>query len=207
MQRETRQVERRVSGAIELRAEPEASGKPKRLVGYAALFNVQSEDLGGFREVLLPGAFDRALSESHDVRALLNHDSNIILGRTKAGTLRLSVDEKGLQAEIDIPETQAGRDTLTSVERGDLSQMSFAFWVKTDDWRMQDGFAIREVSDLDLLDVSVVAYPAYAQTEVHVAQRALDKVLEMKAAPPAQPAPEPGVPNEVNAARLKLATD
>lgn len=171
------EIERRTLGTIALRAEGdgEDAAKKKKLTGYAALFNVKSQELWGFKEVILPGAFDRALREAHDVRALLNHDPNFILGRTTAKTLDLAVDTKGLKVEIDPPDTTVGRDTVASVERGDLTQMSFAFRTLTDDWRMQDGEMIRELIDLELLDVSVVAYPAYEETGVQVSQRALDR--------------------------------
>jgi HK97 family phage prohead protease len=189
------EIERRSITGVEIRAE---EGKPTKIVGYAAVFNSLSEDMG-FREMVMPGAFDRALKEKHDVRALVDHDPARILGRTKAGTLTLTVDKKGLRAEIEPPDTQAARDAVTSVKRGDLDGMSFAFRTLTDDWRMQDGEAIRELIDLELLDVSVVAFPAYPATTVSA--RALDQA-KAAAAPPA-PAPE--VPLEVYAARHRLS--
>jgi len=189
------EIERRTMTGVEVRTE---EGKPTKIVGYAAVFNSLSEDMG-FREMVMPGAFDRALKEKHDVRALVDHDPARILGRTKAGTLTLTVDKKGLRAEIEPPDTQAARDAVTSVKRGDLDGMSFAFRTLTDEWRMQDGEAIRELIDLELVDVSVVAYPAYPATTVSA--RALDRAKET-AAPPAQ-APE--VPLEVYAARHRLS--
>lgn len=177
--------ELRAMGPVELRAA--ADGSAPRLVGYAAVFNSRSEDLGGFREIILPGAFDRALREGHDVRALVNHNPDKMLGRTSSKTARLSVDERGLQVEIDVPDTQDGRDTLTLVQRGDLSQMSFAFQVRSDQWRTEDSVPIRELQDVDLFDVSVVAYPAYPATEVSA--RALERAKETKAPQPVSPAP------------------
>lgn len=173
-------IEFRAAGKIELRAA--SDGKPAQLVGYAAVFNELSVDLGGFREIIMPGAFDRVIEEEQDVRALIDHNSGRVLGRTKSGTLRLDIDKRGLHVEIDVPDTQDGRDTLTLVERGDLSQMSFAFWTITDNWRKQDGEVIRELIDVDVDDVAVVAYPAYPQTEVSA--RALARARELKAAPP-----------------------
>lgn len=187
------EIERRTVPGGELRAEGDA-----KIVGYAAVFNSMSEDLGGFREVIMPGAFDRALRENHDVRALVNHDPNQILGRTKSGTLALSVDERGLKAEVEPPDTQAARDALASIRRGDMDQMSFAFRTITDEWRKQDGEIVRELKDLELLDVSIVAYPAYPATSVSA--RALETAKAK-----AQPEPVPGVPNEINEARLRLA--
>jgi len=194
------ETERRAYAA-ELRTEGDAG----KIVGYAAVFNSKSEDLG-FREIVMPGAFDRSMREAHDVRALVNHDSNLILGRTKSGTLKLSVDERGLKAEIDPPDTQSARDALASIKRGDMDGMSFAFRTLTDDWRMEDGELVRELRDLELVDVSVVAFPAYAATSVSA--RALEHAKAAKEAAAALPVPPPatpsGVPNELNAARLGL---
>lgn len=176
-------IERRAMGPVEIRAASE--GHPPRLVGYAAVFNSQSEDLGGFREVILPGAFDRAIREAHDVRALVNHNPDKLLGRTSSGTARLAVDARGLLVEVDVPDTQDGRDTETLVRRGDLSQMSFAFRTRADQWRTQDGEPLRELLDVELFDVSVVAYPAYPATEVSA--RALEQARAPKVEPPAPP--------------------
>lgn len=190
------EIERRTITGVEIRA---ADGQPTKIVGYAAVFNSLSEELYGFREMVMPGAFDRALKERHDVRALVNHDENQILGRTKAGTLTLSVDAKGLKAEIEPPDTQAARDAVTSVKRGDLDGMSFAFRTLTDAWRTQDGEQIRELLDLELVDVSVVAFPAYPATTVSA--RAMEQAKSSAAPPPA----ELGVPMEINQARHRLS--
>jgi HK97 family phage prohead protease len=189
------EIERRTVTGVEVRA---AEGKPTQIVGYAAVFNSLSEDMYGFREIIMPGAFDRALREKHDVRALVNHDENQILGRTKAGTLALSIDTTGLKVEIEPPDTQAARDAVTSVKRGDLDGMSFAFRTLTDNWRTQDGGQIRELLDLELVDVSVVAFPAYPATTVSA--RALEQAKA--AAAPAPPAP--GVPMETTTARNRM---
>lgn len=178
-------IERRSMGHVELRAASE--DKPDQLVGYAAVFNSKSELIYDFREVILPGAFDRALREGNDVRALVNHNPDKMLGRTASKTARLVVDERGLYVEIDVPDTQDGRDTLTLVRRGDLSQMSFAFRTITDQWRSEDGQPLRELVDVELFDVSVVAYPAYPATEVSA--RALERAREIAA--PAVPPPAP----------------
>jgi HK97 family phage prohead protease len=164
------EIERR-SFRVELRASTEG----RQITGYAAMFDQRSEELGGFHEVIRPGAFDRALKEGHDVRALWNHNPDLVLGRTKAGTLRLSVDDRGLKIEADLPETQAGRDAHVSIGRGDVDQMSFAFRVLTDEWRTENGEPLRELLDVELFDVSPVTYPAYQQT--HVSARALQMAL------------------------------
>lgn len=186
--------ETRSAGNVELRV---SEGKPAKLVGYAAVFNSLSEDLGGFREIILPTAFNRAMSEAHDVRAFVNHDQGKIIGRTKAGTLNLEVDEHGLRVEIMPTDTQVGRDAIADVRAGNLDQMSFAFRAVTDRWRTEEGTAVRELEDLELLDVSLVAFPAYPAT--HVSARALEQAKSTVC----HVLPD-GVPAQVNEARLRL---
>ena len=159
---------------LELRAaDDQADGsKAPVIIGYASVFDSLSEDLGGFREIVKPGAFTRTLREGADVRALVDHDPSRVLGRAKAGTLRMSVNAKGLRVEIDPPDTTAGRDILTSIKRGDVDGMSFAFRTVLDEWRMEGPVVIRELLDVDLVDASVVTYPAYPATEVGL--RSLD---------------------------------
>jgi uncharacterized protein len=151
--------------ASELRAAETAS--KRSLVGYASVFN-QRTVIGKFSEVVMPGAFSRCLEQKPDVRALVDHEPAKILGRTTAGTLRLSEDKKGLRCEIDLPDTQLGRDTYESVKRGDLSQMSFGFYpVDENVVPMSDAPGIlRELHDVDVFDVSVVTYPAYEGTSI-----------------------------------------
>jgi uncharacterized protein len=143
-------------------------GKPTMIVGYPAKFNKLSQRMWGMREVILPGAFKRTLAEGADVRGLVNHDENLILGRTKAGTMRLKEDSVGLRMEIDAPDTQIARDLMTSIDRGDIDQGSFRFRTITDNWRTQDGETLRELVDVDLLDASVVTFPAYEDTSIGV---------------------------------------
>lgn len=171
--------ERRVSGSIDV--EQRADGGGRRLVGYAAVFDSLSEDLGGFREQIRAGAFSQSLEGSPDIRALWNHDDGQVLGRTRAGTLNLSEDGRGLRAEIDLPETQAGRDAATSVERGDVNQMSFAFKVRAGGQKFdedEDGQIIRTLTDLELYEVSPVTFPAYEDT--HVDARARHRAQEYR---------------------------
>ena len=133
------------------------------VVGHAAVFNSLSEDLGGFREKIMPNAFDDVLD--NDVRAYFNHDPNYLLGRVSAGTLRLSVDEKGLKYELDIPKTTAGRDLKENLKNGNITQSSFAFTLGKDGdtWeRSEDGSDLRIINKVDrLYDVSPVSLPAY----------------------------------------------
>jgi HK97 family phage prohead protease len=155
-------------------------GKPTKLVGYGSVFNSLSEDLGGFREQIARGAFDAALAKPPDCRCLFNHDPSAILGRTVAGTLRITQDNIGLRYECDVPDTTVGRDLLVSAARGDVTQSSFGFRVADDDdaeeWFDREGRSvpkwsingvkrvIRKVSEL--FDVSPVTYPAYSASTV-----------------------------------------
>ena len=148
---------------VELRT---AEGQTPKLAGYAALYNSLSENLGGFREQIAVGAFDNVLSD--DVRALVNHDPTLILGRTVSGTLKISLDNRGLFYEINVPDTAFARDLMQSVKRGDVSQSSFAFRVEDDRWdEDDDGRYIRTIKKVKrLYDVSPVTYPAYPDTDV-----------------------------------------
>ena len=145
--------------------------QPARIRGHAAVFN-EFADIFGFRERILPGAFTEAINRD-DVRALFNHDSNFVLGRNKSGTLRMSEDSKGLAVEIDMPDTQLIRDMVTEpINRGDVSQMSFAFRVVQDEWRhFDDKPDERDIKEVRLYDVSPVTYPAYEGTDVALASR------------------------------------
>jgi HK97 family phage prohead protease len=159
-------------------------------VGHAAVFDKKSEDLGGWREVVKPGAFAKTLKDGADVRALFNHDSNYVLARTKSGTLRLAEDRSGLAVEIDPPETAWASDLIKSVERGDIDQMSFGFRavkVMWDDTNRKE--PVRELHEAQLFDVSLVTYPAYPQTSVSVREHL--RSLETEPGPnPTRPEPE-----------------
>ncbi len=161
------------SGHIELR---KVEGEPlPTLVGHAAVVEVFSQtfDYGwfSFKEKIRRGAFARAISEKQDVRALVDHNPSSIIGRTKNGTLELAEDEVGLLSTIHPPDTQAGRDIVTSIERRDVDQMSFGFVVKQQVWTEFDDPNepdIREIVDVDLWDVSPVTFPAYPDTNIAV---------------------------------------
>lgn len=158
-------IERRIipNEDVELRVIRD-DGKPAKLTGYAAVFNKESLDLGGFVEVIKPNAFASSLKGS-DVRALRNHDPNLLLGRNTAGTLRLEENNKGLKFELDLPDTELGRDTAEAVGRGDLSGCSFGFTTKTDSWHEQDSKTVRELVEIEqLYDIGPVTYPAYPDT-------------------------------------------
>lgn len=157
-----RRYTQRAAATVETR-----ESEPAKITGVAAVF-YNSADAGteypiydDIVERIMPGAFDRAIKEAHDVRALFNHDSSAVLGRLSAGTLRLNVTAQGLAYEIDAPDTTHGRDAVVSLERGDVTGSSFAFIPRTVTWREADGVYIREVNDVDLVDVGPVTYPAY----------------------------------------------
>lgn len=147
----------------------------RKIRGTAIVFNSLSVNLGGFREIIKPEAVDRTLREGIDVRALIDHDTGKILGRLRAGTLALHKEARGLKVVIDPPDTSYARDLMASVERGDISGMSFKFHVLRDEWRKEDGQAIRDVTDMTFSEVSVVGFPAYEQTDVTVAMRSLQQ--------------------------------
>ena len=149
-------------------------GDKPTVVGYGAVFNSMSNDLGGFREFIAPNAFEGRLED--DVRFLVNHDANLILARTTNGTLRLSVDEKGLRYEADMPNTSTARDLMELLKNGTISQSSFAFTVEEDSWEVKDGMNIRTIDKVSqLYDVSSVTYPAYNQASSAVALRSLEE--------------------------------
>ena len=138
--------------------------------GHAAVFDSWSETLGGifpFKEKVRKGAFSQTI-EKDDIRALFNHDPNYVLGRNKAGTLELKEDETGLYVRIIPPDTQAARDLITSIERGDINQMSFGFTVEEEKWDTVEGIDVRELRKVKLFDVSPVTFPAYPSTDVGV---------------------------------------
>jgi HK97 family phage prohead protease len=151
---------RRISGdASELRA----AGEGNTLSGYAAKFNSQSEDMG-FREVIDPEAFDRTLKARNEVKAYVNHDSSMVIGSTRSGTLELSTDGTGLADVIHLPQTTYAADLREVVSRGDVSGQSFGFTVVRDEWSKD--YSQRRLLEVRLHEVSVVSSPAYSQTTV-----------------------------------------
>jgi len=150
-------------------------GALMRLQGYAAVFNSYSQDLGGFRERILPGAFKKSLSGGADVRCLMNHDPNFVLGRTRSNTLRVQEDSIGLRFEVLLPNTQQARDLYETVKRGDMDQCSFAFTVDADgdEWSEDQDergnrFIARTLRAVNVFDVSAVTFPAYTDTTVGI---------------------------------------
>jgi HK97 family phage prohead protease len=163
-------VERRMTlGEVEVRHQ---DGKPTVIEGYAAVFGKRSQDLGGFVEVVENTAFNKTIKEA-DVRSLWNHDQSLLLGRNKAGTLDLSVDNSGLYYRVRPPDTQYARDLITLMERGDVTQSSFSFFKVHDRWNLtEDEFPERSLSEVALVDVSPVTYPAYLDATSGIARSA-----------------------------------
>lgn len=160
-------LERRFTGG-ELRADIGETGFAPTIRGYAIVFGLPSEDLGGFREIIHPDAMRRTLEEGIDLRAFVDHDAARIIGRLSAGTLRAKPDARGLAVEIDAPNTSHGRDIVESIRRRDVSGMSFAFRTLADDWAKRGGEIIRTVLDMRVSEVSVVSQPAYPDTTAAV---------------------------------------
>lgn len=137
-----------------------ASGRT--LTGYAAVFGTETR-MGSFTERIAPGAFSKSLASGRDILALLDHRADVLLGRTASGTLKLTEDAKGLRFDLELPDTQAGRDLVALAERGDLGGMSFGFIAEDEEWTGNT----RELRQVDLREVSVIqAFPAYQQTEI-----------------------------------------
>lgn len=170
-------IDRRVTEASEMRVDGGSDGTPPCIKGYAAVFNSMSLPMMGFRETIVPGAFKKTLREA-DVRALMNHDPNYVLGRSSAGTLTLAEDQKGLRYSIDPPDTNFARDLMVSIKRGDVTQSSFGFDVVRDRFTQENDVITRTLLEVRLYDVSPVTFPAYPQTEVSV--RSLMDYLAMK---------------------------
>lgn len=157
---------------VEFRNDPEN----RHIEGYGSVFNKRSLDLGGFTEIIAPGAFDGVIEES-DVKCYLDHNPNRgILARSKngEGSLTLSVDDEGLKYSFDAPHTALGDEVIEGLVRGDYSQSSFAFTVQDESWtKEEDGRYLRTITKVNrLYDVSIVADPAYPDTSV--AMRSLD---------------------------------
>jgi HK97 family phage prohead protease len=166
-------TEKRFMKATEIRVAKGEDGKPTKITGYAAVFNSPSGLLGEgrnkFIERIKPGAFKRAIQEGQDVRALFNHNPDCILARTKNGTLTLTEDDRGLRFEASLNQNDPeAMSTAAKVERGDVDGCSFAFATRADEWGVEDGRAVRDLTDVDLFDVGPVVYPAYDATTVDV---------------------------------------
>jgi uncharacterized protein len=170
-------------GKLELRTNPtdfeirDEGEKGMRFTGYAAVFNSASQPLP-FTERIAPGAFRRSLRARNDIKLLFNHDTGTVLGSTRAGTLTLQEDSRGLRVEAILPPTTAGKDLSILLQRGDIDAMSFGFTVPSggDEWSA-DG-SERTLKSIRLHEVSIVPFPAYTATAGTASVRGLDKVAQ-----------------------------
>lgn len=135
-------------------------------IGHAVVFNEKSVDLGGFVEIIAPSAISRTLQERIDLRALWNHNTDFPLGRLSAGTLGVAKDSRGLAVKI-IPTIGFDRE-MDAVDSGNVTGMSFGFRTLDDEWTMDGPMPLREVTDMRVSEVSIVTFPAYPQTDVHL---------------------------------------
>jgi HK97 family phage prohead protease len=176
---------------VSLRAKAKDDDAPV-LEGYGAVFNewtLIGPRSWGFMERIAPGAFAKSIVED-DVLSFFNHDGNVVLGRTKAKTLDLVEDAKGLRAIIHPPDTSAARDVVTLITRGDVDGMSFMFRVRKDEWEepaddAEDALPKRTLLDVRLIEVGPVTMPAYPQTSIG-ARDQVKVLLEARAAREAQ---------------------
>jgi HK97 family phage prohead protease len=195
----------------ELRIEGDDDGK--KIVGYASVFYDGTEGTEyalweDMKERIMPGTFDDALGNPDDVRGLFNHNPDQILGRTSAGTLKLSVDKRGLFYEIAPGDTTVARDVVESIKRGDVDGSSFAFRVLDEELKKEDGKYVREITRVSLFDVGPVTYPAYAaatsgyRKEEAVAAEVRAIVDTPTETPAESPKPEPS-PEDDESRKLK----
>lgn len=193
-----------------VRVETRADGT-RTIQGHAAVYYRDGDPGTEFKlmddlvERIEPGAFNRALTDADDVRALFNHDINQILGRTTAGTLRLNADDIGLRYEIDVPTTPQAEHVVSAIDRGDLTGSSFAFMVEDEEFidTGEDQPDIRSISSVKLFDVGPVTFPAYESTST--ALRAGISDLEQRLDQWRQGLEQPQISPRLSRARLKIA--
>jgi len=153
--------------ARELRASTNADGS-KNLSGYAIVYSSESTDLGGFVEIVAPGAVTESLANNPDVLMLRDHNPELLMGRTTSGTLTLTEDSIGVRFVCKLPQTTAAADLAISIERGDISGCSFGFVTLEDQWANSGDKLVRNLLRIKLLEISVVSFPAYSATSVAV---------------------------------------
>lgn len=176
---------RSTAGVVELRAAGDAAGR--RIGGYALLYGKLSQNLGGFVEQCAPGLADKSIADGVDVLCRYLHESENLLGRVSSGTLRLLADDAGVQYEDDLPSTTYADDLAALVARGDVRHSSFAFRCIEDEWGFtEQGFPMRTLLAVQLLDVAPVVVPAYSEASVGLRslaeRRGLDLDVVAKAA-------------------------
>ena len=171
-------MEKRQLRSIPTKFETREDGENPTIEGYFAVFNSNYEIAPGMSESIAPGAFSRTLS--NDVRALINHDTTLVLGRTKANTLELREDSHGLWGKISInPNDRDAMNLYERVKRGDVDQCSFGFDLKEQDTEIRDDGAVHwTIKDLDLFEVSCCTFPAYEQTNISARSKERDEIRQ-----------------------------
>lgn len=163
-----RNEQRIMNVTAELRTTQSSEESQPVIDGYFAVFNQETELFSGVREVIDPDAFTRTLSEGSDVRALINHDTTQVLGRTKSGTLKLETDDHGLHGTIHVNKNdQDAMNLYARIARGDVDQCSFGFVIRDEEaTKYDDGSVLYRVKDVDLFEVSCCTFPAYPATAI-----------------------------------------
>ena len=171
-------MEKRQLRSIPTKFETREDGDNPTIEGYFAVFNSNYEIAPGMSESIAPGAFSRTLA--NDVRALINHDTTLVLGRTKANTLELREDSHGLWGKISInPNDRDAMNLYERVKRGDVDQCSFGFDLKEQDTEIRDDGAVHwTIKDLDLFEVSCCTFPAYEQTNISARSKERDEIKQ-----------------------------
>ncbi|MBS3998318.1 MAG: HK97 family phage prohead protease [Hydrogenophaga sp.] len=157
---------------LEIRSNGTLSATGKTLSGYAAVFNSEAV-LGDFSEVIRQGAFAKSLATGSNIRALYQHQGDALLGTTRGGTLQLREDAKGLAFELALPDTTHGKDLAILVGRGDVAGCSFGFRVAPggDRWEKRGAKLVRELLDVELVEITLTSDPAYQDTTVAMRSR------------------------------------
>lgn len=165
---------------IQSKFETREDGGKLSIEGYFAVFNSDYEMFPGLSESIAPGAFDKTLSG--DIRALINHDTTLVLGRTKANTLQLRTDAHGLWGSIDInPKDVDAMNLYERVKRGDVDQCSIGFDILKEETEFRDDGSIHwTIKEVELFEVSACTFPAYEETNISARQKERDEILRRK---------------------------
>lgn len=167
---------RATPGTVEFRALPEG----RRIGGYALKYFQLSQNLGGYVEQCAPGLADKSIADRADVLCRFQHEDVYLLGRVRAETLLLESDGTGVTYDCPLPDTTAGRDVAALAERGDLWGSSFAFVTFADEWsETEQGFPLRTLQSIQLVDVAPVVSPAYLDTSSGLRSLAAHRSLDI----------------------------
>ena len=157
----------------------EGSNAEKVIEGYFALYEQETELFDGVYEIITKGAFDNTLN--NDIRALWNHNSQYVLGRSKNVSLEMKADDKGLFGTIKLPNTQYAQDLHELVQRGDIDQCSFGFNILGEDLEeLANGGYRWRINEIDLHEISVVTFPAYENTTVQARSKQIEQIEQRK---------------------------